>query len=131
LTVEWDHKQLFVTDEAGQPITLQWGKETWSWLDPRTGRQWRGSHISLDGREEHFGVELWLRCVCCGGNLLWARNQAHLDYIAAFVAGELREQEAGEAFRPLSYKLPKWMKSRKHRDEILVVIGRLRSSLAD
>jgi hypothetical protein len=112
-------------------VVLRWGEETHNWLDPETGRWWRGEYLPPDGIEEHFGVELWLRETCCGGNLLWARNRTHLDYIAAFIAGEMREKEARNTYRPLSHKLPARMKSRKHRNEVLRVTEGLRATLDD
>lgn len=102
-----------------------------SWVDPRTGRQWKGSHEPPAGREALFGAELWLQAVCCGGRLLWANNAAHLDYLADYVAGELREDLAGMTYKPLSSKLPKWMKEAKHRDEVLSHLARLRKTLED
>lgn len=76
-----------------------------------------------------FGAPLWLETECCGGNRLWAMNERHLDYLAAFVGEKQRNREfpspAGN--RQLSYKLPTWMKLAKNREEILHAIERLRS----
>ena len=80
---------------------------------------------------------LWLRASCCGGELLWAANEGHLDYLEAYVGATLRERPEAESTylgRPwvgkgLSSKLPDWMKAAKHRDEALATIADLRATL--
>ncbi|MGD9572609.1 MAG: hypothetical protein AB7V62_12020 [Thermoleophilia bacterium] len=81
------------------------------------------------GREEHFGADLWLQATCCGGRLLWARNADHLEYLAAFVAADLRESPAPGPGRPLSPRLPAWLQDAKHRAEVLSHLDRLRERL--
>ena len=80
--------------------------------------------------EPPFGARLWLQTDCCG-NTLWAVNEQHLDYIAAYVAETQREREfpSPPGDRQLAYKLPKWMKLGKNRDEILRAVERLRAML--
>jgi hypothetical protein len=62
--------------------------------------------------------------------MLWAYNSEHLEYLRGFVAGTLREGSQGATSKPLSSKLPTWMKTAKHRDEVLRHLDRLRTSLA-
>jgi hypothetical protein len=116
-----------VTSETGEVLELPLSRASGSWLDPRTGRYWRGDLEPPPGRDEYFGAELWLQTTCCGGQLLWARNAVHLEYLVGFIAGELREDRVGYA--PLSYKLPTWMKEAKHRDEVLRKLARMRHTL--
>ena len=73
-----------------------------------------------------FNAPLWLDTECCGGNRLWAMNESHLDYLAAYVSETQREREFPFG---LEYKLPKWMKLAKNRDEVLRSIDRLRATL--
>jgi hypothetical protein len=75
-------------------------------------------------RDWYFGLPLWLQTPCCG-KTLWAYNEAHLDYVEHFVRATHRE-EMPDA---LAHRLPSWMKSAKHRDELLRGIGRLRHRL--
>lgn len=75
--------------------------------------------------EPPFGAALWLETECCGGNRLWALNESHLEYLANYVAKTRRKHE----FPNFTFKLPKWMKLAKNRDEVLRAIDRLRSTL--
>ncbi len=88
--------------------------------------------VRQDGREPAFGLALWLSTECCGGNLLWALNEPHLDYLERFVASTNRDHDfpSPPGNRGLSYKLPKWMQLASNRDELLRSITRLRASLA-
>jgi hypothetical protein len=73
-----------------------------------------------------FDAPLWLEAECCGSNRLWAMNESHLDYLAAYVS----ETQRLRAFPSgIGYKLPKWMRLAKNRDEILRSIERLRATL--
>lgn len=77
-----------------------------------------------------FRVPLWLRAECCGGRVLWAFNEAHLDLLEEYVAARLRERRASPGTMSVLARLPAWLKSAKHRDEVLRTIRRLRESLA-
>jgi hypothetical protein len=81
--------------------------------------------------EPPFGARLWLEAECCGGNRLWALNERHLAYLADYVAETQREREfpSPPGSRQLGYKLPKWMKLAKNRDEVLKTVDRLRATL--
>ena len=128
---EWDGETLFASGDGGEVVQLSRGRATGQWLAPETGRWWAPEH-GLQwpaGRDEFFGAALWLQRVCCGGRLLWARNTEHLDYLRAFVAGELRETGPRTAPAPLSWKLPTWMKEAKHRGEVLRHLDRMRQTL--
>jgi hypothetical protein len=120
-------------------------RHTGDWLDPETGRIWGYGGNPSDkpeveqarrrklewppGRDGYFGAELWLQAECCGGNLLWARNRGHLEYLRAYVAGKLREHDGNPYVKPLSSKLPTWMKQAKHREEVIHHLDRLAATL--
>jgi len=80
---------------------------------------------------------LWLRASCCGGELLWAANEEHLTYLESYIGASLRERpEAvispmGRRWvgKGLSWQLPDWMKSAKHREEVVAVLAKLRATL--
>lgn len=86
-------------------------------------------------QDEHY--DLWLRTPCCGSKVLWATNDGHLTYLEDSIGASLRERpEAvispmGRRWigRGLSSKLPEWMKSAKHRDEVIAGLARLRAAL--
>lgn len=80
---------------------------------------------------------LWLRASCCGGELLWAANEEHLTYLESYIGASLRERpEAvispmGRRWvgKGLSWQLPDWMKSAKHREEVVAALAKLRATL--
>jgi hypothetical protein len=76
-----------------------------------------------------FRLPLWLKADCCGGHTLWAFNERHLDLLEGYVAAKLRERGLGPGGMTVVARLPTWLKSAKHRGEILRVIGRLRVSI--
>ena len=84
-----------------------------------------------DGHEPAFGLRLWFAADCCGGHVLWALNEPHLDYLKRFVESTSRDRDfpSPSGNRQLAYKLPKWMQVAKHRDEILHTLERLETSL--
>jgi hypothetical protein len=72
---------------------------------------------------------------CCGGRLLWAYNLDHLSFVESLVTATIRERSdavrAGDGYRRMSMiaKLPAWLKSAKHRDEILKTVQKLKGSV--
>lgn len=104
------------TLEALHPSPRYYGQ----WLDPSTGRS-VGTPNWPAGREPYFGAPFWLLAECCGGQRLWARNLDDLARLQRIVAA--RED------RPHTYRLPKWMLSAAHRDEVLGQLERLRDSV--
>jgi hypothetical protein len=101
--------------------------------DPRCSH-WDSGRGDGPVRDPYFDLPLLLQVDCCGGKLLWANNLEHLAFLEAFVAARLRERSdavrAGDGYRRMSMiaKLPAWLKSRKHRKEILTRIARLRAT---
>ncbi|GLY54020.1 hypothetical protein Lesp01_76760 [Lentzea sp. NBRC 102530] len=74
-------------------------------------------------------ADLWLQAPCAG-HTLWALNGAHLDLLESYVGAALREDPDPSSVRRMTIlaKLPAWLKSAKHRDEVLRTIRRLRST---
>lgn len=89
----------------------------------RTGPpRYRYRHLRLGDypvRDPIFRVPVWLQASCCGGNLLWAYNLAHLAFLESFVAATIRERSdavrASSGYRRMSMiaKLPAWLKTAK------------------
>ena len=71
-----------------------------------------------------FGLPLWLQLPCCG-DVFWAYNGRHLDYIERYVAADLREEQ-NRPKRGWPTDLPEWIKSAKNRDEILRCLAKLK-----
>jgi hypothetical protein len=76
-------------------------------------------------------LPLWLQTDCCG-HTLWSYNDKHLSFIEAYVSAELRERSADEygwSNRSLASRLPQWIKSGKHRDQILKAISKMKETI--
>jgi hypothetical protein len=76
-----------------------------------------------------FRLPLWLTTRCCGGRILWAFHGAHLDLIEGYVTAGLRERATPPGGMTLVARLPAWLKSARHRTEVVRAVGRLRASL--
>jgi hypothetical protein len=76
-----------------------------------------------------FVSDLWLTTPCAG-HTLWALNTEHLDLLESYVGATLREDPHLSSVRRMTVlaKLPAWLKSAKHRDEVLRGVRRLRST---
>ncbi|MGW6704081.1 hypothetical protein ACWGDE_04185 [Streptomyces sp. NPDC054956] len=79
--------------------------------------------------DPYFQLPLWLAADCCGGQQLWAYNLAHLDLLESYIGAGLRERAAIPGSMSLVERLPAWVKSAKHRSEVLRTIRRLRASV--
>lgn len=79
--------------------------------------------------DSRFVPDLWLR-TSCAGHTLWALNTQHLDLLESYVTATLREDPPSTSVRRMTVlaKLPAWLKSAKHRDEVLRAVRRLRAT---
>jgi hypothetical protein len=50
-------------------------------------------HCPAGRPERIFGLPLWLTTECVGGEVLWALNALHLDYLERFVASTQRDRD--------------------------------------
>lgn len=79
----------------------------------------------------HTDPQLWLRIPCCG-EVLWAFNWRHLQFIEDYVGAVLREHKRDPALgwsnQSMANRLPKWLNEAKNREEVLKAITRLRGS---
>ncbi|MDA0269101.1 MAG: hypothetical protein O2890_12550 [Cyanobacteria bacterium] len=96
-------------------------------------KSWTARTIRYEPRDAvdpYFHCPLWLQTPCCG-DVLWAYNRDHLDWLAAFVGADLRGRSAdpqgGWVNRSLVSRLPGWMQAKHNREAILRAIGQLRS----
>ncbi|MEM7260662.1 MAG: hypothetical protein AAF488_01635 [Planctomycetota bacterium] len=74
-----------------------------------------------------FGLPLWLQ-TRCAGEVLWAYNAEHLEFLNSYVGAELREREPN-ANATLASRLPSWIKRAKNRPKVLRALRRLESKL--
>lgn len=71
---------------------------------------------------------LWLQTPGFG-HVLWACNAPHLAFLERYVRVTLRKRIVSGRNRSLASRLPDWIKSGVHRDDVLTGIGRLRALL--
>jgi len=79
-------------------------------------------------KDGYFDFPIWMVIACCGHSL-WAYNGRHLDFLDKYVQAELREKPKdglGIANSSLSSRLPKWMKAKSNRKQIIVGLEKLR-----
>ncbi|MGW8765975.1 hypothetical protein ACWGN5_26105 [Streptomyces sp. NPDC055815] len=72
-----------------------------------------------------FRRPLWLQ-TRCAGRILWAYDEEHVDALAAYVGARLRIRHASPTLGMFA-RLPAWMKSAAHRDEVLAGLETLRA----
>lgn len=89
-------------------------------------KEWEGKRVSPTELEDwYFHRPLWLQTSCCG-EVLWAFNKDHLDFLEDFVGAGLREAYPNGT---IASRLPEWMKSAKNRNDVLKCIRKLRGML--
>ena len=76
-----------------------------------------------------FDLSLWLQGECCG-EVLWAYNIKHIEFLESFIGAKVR---GGSALAPdgvlnssLESRLPRWMTSAKNREQVLRGLQSLR-----
>ncbi|WP_225095138.1 hypothetical protein [Streptomyces sp. CoH27] len=100
-------------------------------------RAWAGRGIGLwagsrgPAEDPYLRARLWLQRETRHG-WLWAYDLGHLDLIRRYVDAGLRERagwyDTGQKMT-LVARLPTWIKSAKHRDEVLRTVDRIRASV--
>ena len=82
-----------------------------------------------------FHYPLWLQANC-RGNVLWAYNPAHLDFLESYVTAKhrtgLRSKDGERRLRlnsTLASRMPAWIGSAKNRELVLKTITRLRQTI--
>lgn len=90
-------------------------------------KQKRGKVLIFGGPiDPFFHLPVWLQTEV-GGEILWAYNMEHLDFLAEHVGAKLRERNGFKfRVRSIGARLPRWMTSAKNRESILWEIERLR-----
>ena len=62
--------------------------------------------------------------------MLLGINLEHLNEIEKYVSAELRKRHLGD-YRSMVEKLPRWISSKKNRDDLLKTIGKLKTKTAE
>jgi hypothetical protein len=92
------------------------------------------AHVAGDSAEQRFfGLDLYLAAECRHGTV-WAYNPTHLAELRCWIEAPLRtrtrDDEQGWSNRSWLSRLPAWMKSARHRDEVLKAISELEARLS-
>jgi len=69
-----------------------------------------------------FQLPLYLQTNCCG-HILWAYNRDHLANMRAYVEADIRTSDGENS--SVESRLPKWMKQKHNREDVLRAIKRL------
>ncbi len=96
-----------------------------------TGRSsWSSSDETLHGREHYSQAQLWLQTRCCGERL-WALNREHVEWLEGYVGADLRSRDTGDGCinSCLNSRIPKWISSKKNRQQVLAGIEKLKARL--
>ncbi|MER5206448.1 hypothetical protein [Streptomyces sp. NPDC002825] len=94
------------------------------WTAEQRGRALVG--VVPGGTEDpFFRRPLWLQ-TRCAGRILWAYDEEHVDALAAYAGARLRIRHASPTLGMFA-RLPAWMKSANHRDEVLAGLATLRT----
>lgn len=104
---------------AKQQKPMPWWIGTW----------WTEYQIYDGAVDPLFGLPLWLQVPCCS-QVLWVYNEAHLDFLEAYIGATLRERQGSKGnHHSIAVRLPRWMKLAHHRTPILKAIQQLRQTL--
>lgn len=97
-------------------------------LNSRNALKWPKNHYAIgDAADPYFHLPLWLQTPCAG-NVLWAFNHRHLEFLRTYVAALERDRfTCGGLSRNslLTSRLPRWMKLAKHRTDVLSAIDKI------
>jgi MinD superfamily P-loop ATPase len=93
----------------------------------RDDKQKKGSILKFGAPiDPFFHLPVWLQMEF-SGELLWAYNREHLDFLEQHVAAKLRERN-GFNFnvKSIGARLPKWMTAANNREAVLKTMEKLR-----
>jgi hypothetical protein len=86
-------------------------------------------HVCIGGPFDwYFHYPLLLQEKCCG-EVLWACNHKHLEFLESYVQAKQRKDNLEEfgGNRTLASRLPSWMISAANRDRVLKAIAKMKN----
>ncbi len=73
-------------------------------------------------REDKYNLPLWFQKEF-SGNIFWAYNLDHIDYLQGYIQADLRERNAKvNAFGTMIARLPMFVKAAKNREKLLKIL---------
>ncbi len=97
-------------------------------LSKRHDPKQKKGHILIFGAplDPFFQLPVWLQADF-SGEILWAYNVEHLDFLAEHVGAKLRERNNLKfRVRSIGARLPRWMTAAGNREAVLKAIEKLR-----
>jgi hypothetical protein len=90
-------------------------------------KQKRGNVLKFGGPiDPFFHLPVWLQTEFAG-EILWAYNIEHLNFLAEHVSAKLRERNRFKfRVRSIGARLPRWMTSARNREAVLREIEKLK-----
>jgi transposase-like protein len=88
-----------------------------------------GGMYNQQTKDQYFGLDFWYM-TNFKSNSFWAYNLDHLNEIEYYVSAKKRKRHLVE-YQSMVEKLPKWVSSKKNRDEILNAITKLKRKTAE
>ena len=85
------------------------------------------AEINKDGKEPHFGLELWFLAYF-HGRMIWALNREHLSYLIMYLRASLREKPFDNPRKTQGDHLPSFMKTAKNRKRIIKLLEKLQKT---
>jgi transcription elongation factor Elf1 len=82
-----------------------------------------GGATFIQPANQYFDCELWL-AADFKGEVLWAYNPSHLEYLRKYIAASLRENTGRTGFS-MTEKLPKFIQIAKNRAALLKLITKI------
>lgn len=114
--------------KAGERQSRSRGRRRFACLECAYAFEWSPRTIVHSVGDWHARLPLLLQTLCCG-DVLWALNEGHLEFLHQYVSSSLRER-IGSSNASLASRLPQWIKSAKNRKVVLGAIRRLRALLS-
>ncbi len=89
----------------------------------------KGGMYNQQAKDQYFGLDFWYK-TNFKNNCFWAYNLEHLNEIEEYVTAGVRKRHLGE-YQSMIEKLPKWISSKKNREELLKTIDKLKKKTAE
>ena len=77
-----------------------------------------------EGKDPYFGLPLFLSRPIAG-DLIWAYNGAHAALLKVWLQAKLRERPLARNRMTMMARLPRWMKVRSARAEVIAALDKM------
>ena len=88
-----------------------------------------GGMFNQHTKDQYYGYDFWYK-TNFKNNCFWAYNLEHLNEIEEYVVADVRKRHLGE-YQSMVERLPKWIGSKKNRDDLIKSIIKLKKKTAE